>query len=624
MTATRSRVLRPPGLVVFAVLFALLVVGWWLFADSAVQRGVEATGQSIVGARVELASVDLRPAEGLVRLEGLQVANPDAPMTNLLEAEEIIVDLLVEPLLSKKVVVENLVVTGVRFNTPRETSGALENPDPEAGALWRSVNEWADQIEIPTLSLENLRGVVNIEALDADSLKTVQHGRALVARTDSLRTEWEARLAALDPRPRLDSLSTVVNRLEAFRPTPLNALQLPGLVRDGRRALDDLTGLRSEIASLDDVVREQITALRGEAAVFAELRAEDFAYARRLLNIPSLEAPSISPAMFGGTALVWLKPVLFWAQTAERFLPPGLDPRNRPGPQRARAKGTTVQFPGRAEYPAFLMQQGQVELEIGGSGAAAGDYTAVVRNLTSAPTLLGRPMEIQVGRQEGAVGPSGLTLGAVIDHAGEVIRDSVALTLSGVNLPELNLDAFGGRIGLGEGDTQFNLSRIGNEIRAQMRWVSTDLSWTGADGRVLAAGGQTDLPGFQIGSADWARDLIWRAITGVERVELTMGLNGAISSPSLSISSNLGQAVATSLQRELGREIDAAEAQVRAEVDRQIQPLIQNARGRVDAAQVEIADRVGLQREEVEQLRARLEERIAQLVPGPRRQARSH
>lgn len=608
----KSRVLRPPGFVVFGVFLVAVATLWWLLADGLVQRGVEATGESIVGAKVELASVDLRPTEGSIRLSGLQVANPDAPMSNLFEAENITVDLMLEPLLEKKFVVQDLVVTGVRFNTPRETSGALENPDPEAGALWRQVNAWADQIELPELSLESLTGSVRTEAISADSLRTVQYARRAISRADSMRTDWQERLEGLDPGPRIDSLESVAQRLEAFRPTPVNALQLPELLREGRSALAEVTRLQADIGALSGAVREGLDSLRIGPDVVAELRAQDLAYARSLLDIPSLEAPSISPALFGGTALVWLKPVLFWARTAERYLPPGLDPRNRPGPRRARAEGTTVEFPGRATYPKFLLERGELGMEIAGTGAAAGSYTAQLTNLTTAPSLVGRPMEISLGRTEGAQGPRGLSLAALLDHTSEAVRDSVAMGLDGIRLPRIDLGRFGGSLDLGDGQSAFSLRRTGSELDARLRWVSTDVRWSRTEG-----GDQGPRP--EIGTTAWARDLVWRTLAGVRRVELDMGISGSLDSPSISVASNLGEAVAESLQRELGAQIAEAEARVRQEVESRIQPLVQDARGRVEALRSEVGDRVESRRAEVDDVHDRLEARLDELagrLPG--------
>jgi len=607
----KTKIFRPSGLVVFAAFMLLVALGWWLYADRLVERGVEATGESIVGARVEVESADFQPLAGSIRLIGLQVANPDAPMSNLMEAGEVVVDLMLGPMLEKKVVVQDLVVTGVRFNTPRETSGALENPDPEAGALWRQVNSWADQIEIPEFSLESLTGAVRTEAISADSLRTVQFARETVTRVDSLRTAWEARIATLDPRPRIDSVRAVVARVEAFRPSPLNALQIPDLIRDARASLSGVTSLQQEVASLDDEIRAGIGSLGLDAERLAELRAADLAYARGLLDIPSLDAPSISPALFGGTALTWLKPVMYWARTAERFIPPGLDPRNRPGPRRARAEGTTVEFPGRAEWPAFLVQQGEVGLEIGGTGIAAGAYTALVSNLSSAPSLVGAPVEIHVGRQEGVQGPRGLSLSAVLDHTTDVLRDSVALALDGVTLPEIEIGALGGRLNLGAGASTFAFRRIGDQIAARLDWSSPDLEL------IRATPAAATPPA--IGSADWAREMLLSTIEGVGRVELGMALEGDLNNPSLSVTSNLAEAISQSLRRELGEQIEAAEARLREEVDSRIQPLVAEARSRVDAVRTEVADRVSAERAEIDELRARLEARVEELasaVPG--------
>jgi len=608
-----SQVIRFPGLVVFALFVLGVGLLWYLFADRVVQRSVEATGESVVGARVELESVDLRPTEGSIRMTGLQVANPDAPMTNLFEAGEIVVDLMLGPLLEKKLVVQDLVVTGVRFNTPRETSGALESPDPESGQLWRDVNAWATDVrsQIPPFSLEGLTGAVRTEAMSPDSLRTVQYARALVARSDSLRSGWEAELLALDPRPRLDSLRAVVERVESFRLTPVTALQLPGLLGDARVALTNLTTLQTEVAALSDDVRDGVASLDIGPQTLADLRSQDLAYARSLLQLPSLDAPSISPALFGGTALAWLKPALYWAQTAERFIPPGLDPRRRPGPSRARSEGTTIEFPGGAEYPSFLVEQGDLGLEIGGTGFAAGAYTARFSGLTTQPSLLGAPLELALGRAESAQGPSAVSLAAMLDHTSSVLRDTIALALSGVELPDIELPGIGGALNLGAGESTFALRRVGDAIDAELRWASTELAWSRAAQAATPAGTAPE-----IGSAEWVRDLLWRTLEGIGRLELSMRLQGTLEAPSLEVASNVGEAVAESLRRELGQQIADAEARLRQEVDERIQPLVLDARARVSTLQAEVVDRVEGQRREVDDLRARLDARIRELGSG--------
>lgn len=642
---SKSKILRPPGLAVFAGFVALVAIAWWLYADTLVERGVENTGAYMTGARVDVASADVRPMDGVVSLRGLEVANPDRPMKNLFEAVEITADLMLGPLLEKKVVVRQLNILGVRFDTDRETSGALENPDPESGQLYRNVNTWADQVEIPELSLESLGGTVRTEAIDADSLATVQYARQTVSRADSMRTSWQSELQELDPRPRIDSLRTVVERLEGFRPTPLNATQIPGLIRDGRNALDNITSLEDEIRALDERVREGMSSLAVNEETIQSLRAQDMAYARSLLDIPTLDAPTISPALFGGTALGWVKPVLYWAQQAERFLPPGLDPRRRPGPSRTRAEGTTFDFRRGAEWPGFLVQEGNLSMLLEGAGPAAGSYTARIQDLTSAPALLGRPMEVALAREAAAQGPGSISLLAVLDHTGDILRDSADFSVRGFGLPQIPVEAFGGELDLGQGDATFSASRIGDQIRATLRWVTDDVSWVGAD--IAGAGVADDMepeeeaaedprerPSLEgalqdirgdVGSPEWARDLVRRTLAGLDRVELEMGLAGTLESPELSVSSNLGAAVAEALRDAVGQEVEAAEARIRAEVQAQIQPRVAEARGRVDELRSGLAQRVGAQRTEVEELRQRLEERIGELAgDGPVGEERLH
>jgi hypothetical protein len=129
-------------------------------------------------------------------------------------------------------------------------------------------------------------------------------------------------------------------------------------------------------------------------------------------------------------------------------------------------------------------------------------------------------------------------------------------------------------------------------------------------------GGLAQAPVPEIGSAAWAENLVQRTLAGMERVELDMRLSGSIQEPALHVSSNLGRAVAESLRRELGRELEVAEARVREEVARHVQPLVSQARRQIDELQAQMGDQVLGQTAELDALEARLEARIAELLGG--------
>jgi uncharacterized protein (TIGR03545 family) len=598
---------RLRALLVAVPVLALIAAIVYVLLDPTLERAVEDTGAQIVGAKVEVDAADVRLREGRFVLNRLQVANPEAPFTNLVEVREIVFDFRTEPLLEKKLVADTVVIAGVRFGTPRETSGELEERSPEAGRIWREVNAWADSVRLPSFTWEGIGGVVNVDAIDDDSLSTLALARGLIDRSDSTLAAWEARIRSLDPRPLLDSARVLVERVESLPSGPVGLVQAARILPSARGLVTRVRDLEAGIVDLDRSARQDVEALRAGVGSSPGLLQDDLAYGRRLLRLPSLEAPNISPALFRDPALAWLKPVLYWVNTAERYLPPGLDPDRLSGPERLRAPGTTRTFPGRATYPRFLLEYGSLDLEVGGTGFGAGQYTASVRGITSAPALYGRPIEIEARRTMAERGPAEVWLRASLAHGERPIRDSVDLRLVGIPLPSFDLGVIDARLNLGIGQATFTLSRVGSELDAGFRWVSEDLSWEAGPSRV-------DTAGATIGTERWAKAFLWRSLVGVNRLELDMALRGSIAEPSLVISSNLGDQVARSLRAEVGAEVQRAERQLRAEVDRRVQAAVVQARTELDELEARVAERVGPLASEVPRVREQLEEAIARLI----------
>ena len=112
------KIFRWKGIIPLAVLLALIAGVYLLFLDTIVERGVEQSGADLVGARVDLDAATVHLAQGSVLLKGLQVADPASPMQNLVEAAEVLVAVAPQPLLEKKLVIDSVIVHGVRFGTP--------------------------------------------------------------------------------------------------------------------------------------------------------------------------------------------------------------------------------------------------------------------------------------------------------------------------------------------------------------------------------------------------------------------------------------------------------------------------------------------------------------------------
>jgi uncharacterized protein (TIGR03545 family)/uncharacterized protein (TIGR03546 family) len=586
-------------LLVVLVLFALL---WILLVDSAVRRSVELVGTELVGAKVEVESADVRLREGFVTLRGLRVTNPNAPMTNLFEAAEIVADVRVLALAEKKIFIDTVAVRDLRFGTQRETSGALPEPTVTNTLIRSQIDAWADRVVIPEFSLAGLGQAVNTSAIHPDSLRTPAIASGVVGNADSIRARWEGQIGALDPRPTIDSARALVDRLEGMSASPLNVAAIVGAVDAARRTVADLNELETRVTSLDDSVRSSVDWVGGQADALLEAEAADLARARALLQIPSLNAPDLAPSLFGKFALERIQPVLYWLGVAERYMPPGLDPRRRPGPKRPRRAGETVDFPVRGGLPAFTVAFAEASLAVGGEGVGVGDYSGTLTSLTSAPTVLGRPLRLDARRLGAQVGPTDISFSAVLDHVNETTADTVALSLSGISLPKIQLPGLAAELDLGRGAAELSLARTGEGVEGRWLWRSSDVSWgrlpleTGAD------------------AADRVMGILWESISALEDVEIEVRISGNIDGPQLGIRSNIASAVAASLQQRLRNEIASAERQVREEVERLVSGPVSDARATVASLEADLLEPLVADRLEIESLKEEFEAQLRRLT----------
>jgi uncharacterized protein (TIGR03545 family) len=583
------------------LLFLLLLTGLWiLFADAIARSQAESGLSETLGTEVDIASLRIREADAAVDIGGLAIADPRNPARNLLEAGTITFDLDPVPLAEKKIVVDQFRLSGLRFLTERKTPARPADPNSPAGQLLRETEQWArDKFQFPKLALGRIDTVKTL-VLNPDQLGSVRAAGAFVGKVDSTRTALEQSLAQLNLKALLDSSSALATRLAKTDPKSLGIAGARDAASSVQKTIDGIKEARTQLAGLEQGARASLGALRQGLADVDAARQRDYAFAKGLLNLPSFDAPNIGASLFGQQSTDYFQQALYYARIVQRYVPPGLQPWNRPGPQRTRMAGTTVEFPKLQEYPRFLLRQGDIDLATG--SAAQNQFKASFAGITSQPALYGRPATLAASGSLGGDPPLRVDLSALSRHFGNSPKDSLAARVSGVNLPSIPLPELPFTVNPGRSTVGFAFSLAGDRLAGAWEVSSDQASWSG-DSAGLA-------------SASVVQSTVWRVVSGLTQLRVRAELGGTIDRPTLAVSSNLDDAIADRLRGLVGEQLAKAEARARAAVDALVDQQVTALRGKLNGLQVQVADRLPVERGQLDEAQKKLETQLKRLVGG--------
>ena len=360
-----------------------------------------------------------------------------------------------------------------------------------------------------------------------------------------------------------------------------------------RSLAEGVTGNLSRIPELDEDLRNEAVGLRQRMAALDDLRDGDYRRALGVFNLPTFEPDDISAALFQTPLMERVETLLYWAQLVDAKLPDGSRSFRFEGPARLRSAGENVTFPAvGSSLPAFAMDrlEGSVTL-----GALTGLGIQIL-DLSSDPGATGRPITVEI---TGGNSTANAALDLSLDRTGDIAEDELIARLSGLPLPSLQIGALGARLDLGDGDMRVDLSRSGNSILGAVTWSAIGATW------------------HRIGpDATGTAGYLWDIVSRLTSVEITLGLDGPLSSPGISVRSNIGGQIVQALRDQIGDEVRRAEARARAEVDRIIEQSLTDARNRIAGFEDGIGGMLTEYTGELNRLRTSLERRLRDLTPN--------
>jgi len=373
--------LRWQGSIVFVVVTAVVFLAWYFLVDTLARHSIEKAGTRAVGARVELSRADVHLFPLGITLMGLQITNPDNPMSNALEAGQIDFSIDSLNLLRRKIIIDTMTMEKVRFNTPRKTSGAVNLQAKDQGQSQTSEDTPSAVPAMPSFQLPDIH-----EILAREKLESLEQIKRLQGEIDAAKTVWEKRLADAPDQKAFERYQVRAKKLQKgtkdLSGVLTKANDLKKLQKDISKDIKRLEGIQKNF------IRDKKT-LTKKLGQLKSAPQQDLDRILKTYNLSSDGLGNVSQLLFGDKIGGTVQKALFWHEKITPLLTKvGPTDKKEDTKKPARGKGVYVRFKEEAPLPDLLARQVGVSMII-----QAGNMEGELRQVTTDQTVLGIPLE---------------------------------------------------------------------------------------------------------------------------------------------------------------------------------------------------------------------------------------
>jgi uncharacterized protein (TIGR03545 family) len=411
MTPANNKKFRVLGIGVFVAFTALIGVFFILFLDGIIKDAIEEQGSGVIESQIDVGSLSTSLLSQSMDIGNLQIANADKLDENLVQAGRIKFDFDGNRALSKKVIIDDMILEGLRLNQKRETPAKPYKPasdEPEKESEEKS----SSPIGVPQgLDFKNPKDILKNETLE--TLEVVEKTKSDL---EALKTKWQTQI---DQQLSKESLTQIQQRLIDLQAKGKN-LKDPSAIQ---AITSEIQGLQKDIQTRIDTVKNFKKNLEADIRQAKKMASE-------IKNLPKKDFDRLkkkySLDLKGGTGLISqmvsgpLKTKIDKAWGYYKKISPYLksDSKSEPEPDKMeRGKGQFIKFTSPNPFPDFLIRQAKLSLNVWDQGVK-GDF----QGLTNDPKVYGKPFNLNfTGSQNEAFKQFNLSL--VLDRTRDKAAD---------------------------------------------------------------------------------------------------------------------------------------------------------------------------------------------------------
>jgi len=573
--------IRWKGLIAFAVTVVAIALVWFLVVDAVVRRVIETAGTRAVGARVDLAEADLTLFPTGLTLVGLAVTNPDAPMENAVEVGKMTMDLDPGYLIRRKVIVNNLQVEGLEFDTPRKTSGevpelARKRGEKKERQLAETAKAGVEKVcgtfTMPSLSKPDVEAI-----LAKESLESIAMAKELDQELKTEQKKWEKELERLADK---ETLAEYEARIEKIKGSGGSLGSILGAAGEVQQLQSDIKKDLDRLKAAKKTITTDFNDYQARVRNLAKAPARDI---RRLTNKYSISPEGLSnmsQLIFGQRLCGWVQTASDWYGRIKPYLANvSAGGKEKPEEQTPlRGKGKNIRFAESPPMPDFLIRNLKIDAAL-----SVGKLTGKAENVTLDQRTLGRPMTFAfLGREMKHI--DSLNLAGTANYVKpDMPKNEAKLTVKGLGLENLSLiddDVLPLVLRQATGNLNLNLETVGNVLDAALK---ANFSRAEFDAEGVGKGA--------------IAEALQKALSGVDQFSLNADIAGTLQAYTVDISSDLDKILKSAAGQLVKKEVAKFQAQLEQKISAKLQgPMkqTQSSLSGLGGIETELANRLDL------------------------------
>ena len=438
------KIIRWSFLLTTIIIIALVAIFNILFFDKILKKVIISTGQVAVGAKVEIDYLKTSFKNCSVVISGFRAADKNNYFKNLFDIERVRFDVRFAPLLRKKVVIDEMSVDGLRWQTDRKTSGELpkkkkSNKESKFAKMFKSAKEKtvAEFNDLPSVEMFNkiqdqIKNFDINKLIEDSGLSSIKEVEKVSADLQNKYKSYQDKVNNFNYEEKINKAKALVDDISKSKfgsladiaNTAKKVNELKTMKKEFDDILTELNNAKKDINATIDVTKQIKNTVTNDVNMICEK-----------ISIPTLNTKNISQMIFGTKWVNRVEKVLYYISIIKQYIPEGSDEEVKEVKQRA--LGRDIIFREKL-YPSLLISL----MKLSGTTAKTKDeqgidFSGLIKNISSSPSLVGAPITLEL---KGNNATQKLAVDGLFDHRTKDSKDNIKVELTGLSGTILNIE----------------------------------------------------------------------------------------------------------------------------------------------------------------------------------------